>query len=500
METVGSEFKRNDREDKLFMRIILVFFTSLFVGCCFLFNMYLPLLLFAFIAYIVLLFRYPEIALFISFLVIINCFSLINADFLRMPNFFKIRDIFFVSIFLPLLGGIYKKDEKLKIVFSSPVAIGIYIILFLACIQIFITKLRFGGESFNSIIKTGRVYFYYALFFPAFYILTDSIRLKRFVILSVGSVILFSLLYILQFLVGSQYTIFLWAVVAEQNLQGFGITRMYITGMIAATLLFHISLMIFLFRGTSQYRIGKLNVFVLCITALQSILTFGRAHIFGIFTGILFGISCARGQQKFKSILKISFYSLALIFFYIASQVFLPQKENVFKAFFVRTASTYNAINDSRDTFMYRLNDSMGRIELIKENALIGVGFVHDESKLFAHQRGGNESLRTTDSGMLTLLIDFGFFGAVWLIVMAIIVLKRSINIYREVNDPMYKSLVLGIVAFFFGRLFPFITLSDFVVYDGIMIISMSLVALELINYHILLKKNERKRVIDYYR
>lgn len=482
------------------MRILFVFFSSLFVGSCFLLNMYLPLLLFALFAYIVLLFKYPEIALFIAFLVIINCFSLINADFLRMPNFFKIRDIFFVSTFLPLLYGIYKKDEKLKFVFSSPIAIGIYVILFFALVQILITKLRFSSESFNSIIKTGRVYFYYALFFPSLYILTDKVRIKRFVILSVGSVIIFSLLYILQFLVGSQYTIFLWAAVVEQNLQGFGVTRMYVTGMVAATLLFHICLMIFLFRGTHQYRIRKLNVFVLCITALQGLLTFGRAHIFGIFTGILFGISCARGQQKFKSMLKISFYSLVLIFLYVVSQVFLPQKENIFQAFFARTASTYNAINDSRDTFMYRINDSLGRIELIKENPLFGVGFVHDESRLFASKRGDNESLRTTDSGTLTLLIDFGFLGIIWLIMMAIIVLKRGSGIYREINEPLYKSLTLGIISFYFGRLFSFITLSDFVVYDGITVITLSLVAMEVIHYQLLVKKNEQKRLVNYYR
>lgn len=482
------------------MKTLFVLFSSVFVGLCFLFNMYLPLLLFAFFAYGVLLFKHPEIALFISFLVIINCFSLINSDFLRMPNFFKIRDIFFVSTFLPLLYGIYKKDEKLKYVFSNPVAIGIYVILFFALVQIFITKLRFSGESFNSIIKTGRVYFYYALFFPALYILTDKVRVRRFVYLCTGSIIIFSLLYILQFLVGSRYTIFLWAVVVEQNLQGFGVTRMYITGMIAATLLFHICLTIFLFRGTHQYRIRKLNVFVLCITALQSLLTFGRAHIFGIFTGILFGISCARGQQKLKSMLKISFYSLVLIFLYIVSQVFLPQKDNVLRAIFARNVSTYKAVNDSSDTFSYRIKDSLGRIKLIKENPLFGVGFVHDESRLFAFMRGGNESLRTTDSGTLTLLIDFGFLGVVWLFVMTTIILKRGSSIYREINEPLYKSLVLGVISFYFGRLFSFITLSDFVVYDGIMIITLSLVALEVIHYQFLVKKNEQKRLVGYYR
>ncbi len=483
------------------MKILLVLFSSLFIGCCFLFNMYLPIALFILFVYIWLLFKHPEIALFISFLIIINCFSLINADFLRLPNLFKIRDLFFLSTFLPLLYGIYQKDERIKGVFSNPIAKGIYVILFLTFVQICITKIRFGSESFNSIIKTGRVYLYYTLFFPALYILCDKVRLKRFIILSVSSVILFSLLYILQFLIGSSYTIFLWAAVVEQNLQGFGVTRLYVTGMTAGTLIFHICLMIFLFRGTSfQYKIHKVNAFTLCITVLQNLLTFGRAHILGIFTGILFGIFCAQGQQKVKSMLKITFCMLIMTFFYIVSQIVFPQKENVFQAIVARNMSTYKAVNDSQDTFMYRLHDSMGRIELIKKNPLFGVGFVHDESDLFFFNRGGNESLRTTDSGILTLLIDFGFLGVVWLITMAIIVLKRSMNIYKEAEEPLYKSLVLGIVAFYFGRLFSFITLSDFVVYDGIMMITLSLVALEVIHYQLVLKKNEQKRVINYYR
>ena len=476
-----------------FVRIILTLFLSLFLGKCFLIDAYLPFLLFAFFVYLWLLFKYPEIALFISFLVIINCFSMISEDFLRLPNILRIRDLFFISIFIPLLCGIYRKDKKIKYIFSNPIAIGIYVILFLALIQIFITYLRFSSESFNSIIRTGRNYFYYAMFFPALYILVDNVRLKRFVKLFIGSAVIFCFLYIIQFFIGSNHKIFLWATVTEQDLRGFGVTRLYIDGYIVAALIFAISFMLYLFHNTFKYR--RENIFIMFITGMQILVTFGRAHIFGIVMGILFGIFCAKGQQKMKSVLRIFIFLIVIIVTGSIVSLFL-QKESIIQAIFERVSSTYEAVIGKQDTFSFRLEDFKGKIELIKRNPIFGIGFVHDESPLFAFARGYRGDLRTVDSGTITLLIDFGIIGMVWLFMMAIIVLKRSLGVYKKVNDQFYKLLILGIVAFYFSRLFSFITLADFVTFDGVVIIIISLVIIEVIYYQNLWKKSEQKRII----
>jgi len=471
------------------MKILLILFLSLFISSFFLINIYAPFIFLIFSLYLWLLFRYPEVALFISILVIMNCFSMMSPDFLRVPYVFRIRDIFFLSTFLPLLVGIYRKDEKIKYVFSNPIAKGIYIILFLALIQVFVTKLRFPEETFNSIIRMGRRYFYYAIFFPALYVLLDRDRFKRFEKLFISSVVIFCFMYIIQFLIGPSHRIFLWGRVEYQILQGFRVTRMYVMGVIAATLIFHITFMIFLFYRKFRHKLR--NVFLMVLSGIQTLITFGRAHIFGVITGILFGVICAKRQPKFRNLFKI-FIALFLILFLgeIISKTFFSQKEDFLKAIFSRIISTYKAIIYKEDTFYFRIKDSLGRMELIKKNPILGIGFVHDESKLFAFERGFSKQIRTSDSGTVTLLLDFGILGIIWLFTMSFIVLRRSLYIYNRINSQFYKSVILGIISFYFGRLFSFITLADFVVYDGMMIITLAIILLEIINYRILENRN----------
>ena len=81
----------------------------------------------------------------------------------------------------------------------------------------------------------------------------------------------------------------------------------------------------------------------------------------------------------------------------------------------------------------------------------------------------------------VTLLLDFGAFGLIWLLTLSLIVFKRGFKIYKRTDNLFYKSVILGIIAFYFSRLFSFVTLADFVLYDGIVVISFSLVYLEVI-------------------
>ena len=162
------------------MRIMFIILLGLISGFCLLSSLILPFLCLALIFYLWLLFEYPEIALFVSFLVIVNCFSMMDENIFRLPNLFRLRDLFFLSMFIPLFVGLYKRDKKAKYVFNNPIAKCISFILILSFIQIFVTHLRFGDESINSILRMGRRYFYYSLFFPALYILLDKKRFKRF--------------------------------------------------------------------------------------------------------------------------------------------------------------------------------------------------------------------------------------------------------------------------------------------------------------------------------
>ncbi len=464
------------------MKIIAGFLFALFLSYSFLINLYLPLIIIIFCLYIWLLLKFPEIGIFIALLVIVDCFSIISGNLLWFPNFFRIRDVFFLLSFLPLLSGILKNEnKKIKDIFLSPIAKCIFLILFLVLLQIAITKIRFSSESFVSILRMGRRYIYYAIFFPVMYIFIDEVRFKRFCRLFLLSVIIFCLLYIFQFIIGPNHRIFFWGRVEQQNLQGYYITRIYVPGILFSTLLFEISLMVFLFYGPSRLRYK--NFVLMCITGVQTILSFGRAYIFGVVMGSAIAIFLANKMNKAKALLKV-FIILILLVFGITtySYFFSSNKANIFMPIFKRIYSTFDSLAKGTDTFGFRLKDSAGRIELIKENPIFGVGFVHDESSLFFTERGFNKAIRTTDSGIVTLLLDFGLLGAVWFFSLTLVIIRKVFSAYKKQSSIFLKSIILGVCAFYLGRVFSFITLADFVTYDGIVGIVVSLSLLELVD------------------
>ncbi len=155
------------------MKLLFWFFI---VFACYLFAMALlvhvafPIvIIFLFFYFWCLLFR-PEVALFFTYLVIINGFGFIPENFLRFPYLFRLRDIFFILIFIPYLRGMFLHDKRCQIVAASKIGKAIGILLIFVFFQIIATKLRYQSETLASIFRSGRQYLYYALFFPSFYI------------------------------------------------------------------------------------------------------------------------------------------------------------------------------------------------------------------------------------------------------------------------------------------------------------------------------------------
>ena len=453
---------------------------SLLAG--FLFNIH-PLVFFVFIGFFlygIVLLRFPEIALFLTIVVTLNCFSMISENALRLPFLFRLRDVMLLSIFFPFLIGFYKRDARIKDVFKSPIAKAILCITFIVLFQLLLTKTRFPQESVNSMIRMGRKYLYYCLFFPAFYILQDQTKLRRFLKIFISTIVIFAVLYIVQFFVGSSITIFPYGRVSPQNLGGVLINRLYISGMNLVTLLFQVMLMLVL---VGRQKRGKLMFSFLILFGIQTLLTFGRAHIFGVFLGTVFALVLSKEKGLFKKVF-LSVFCLVLLtgVFSLCFTAFFPQKRNPIGVVGARIGSTFEAVLTQSDTFGVRLEDSAGRIDLLKRYPLIGIGFLHDEADMFGFNKGTiSRSFRTTDSGVLSLIMDFGFLGLVCLLILSFLFLKRAMSLYKRMESHYFRALVLGIISFYFGRFFSFITLADFVTYGGIVIITLSLVFLELI-------------------
>jgi hypothetical protein len=399
-----------------------------------------------------------------------------------VPYVFRIKDLFFLAIFLPLLYGIYNKDKKVNYVFSSPLSKVFFLMILLCFIQVLATKLRFPAETFASIIRMGRRYFYYAIFFPALYILIEKRRFVQFGKLSIFTAVTFSILFIIQFIVGSQMTLFPWGDVVNQELQGYSVTRLYVQGTLIAVMFFHISFMIFVFYGNYKFRL--MNFFVMVVTGAQALVEFGRANMFGIVSGIIFGVLCAWREKRIAKILRIV-VTMAIIVILIssASKLFFREKESILEMISARAKSTFNAILNKDGTFGFRLRDNVGRIEMVRRRPFLGIGFLHDESNLLWLERGFNERLRTSDSGLLSLMLDFGVAGILWLLILTITVFRRGMFLYQVSSQKYRRVIILGILSFYFGRLFSFLTLANFVTPDGIVMTTFSLVALEAIAY-----------------
>jgi len=480
MRTVLSRV--NDAVKMLGFKVSITIVLSLFFVELFFINILLPWIFLVFVIYLWVLHRHAEVGLFIALVIILNCFSLISENLFRLPNIFRLRDVFLILTFIPLLEGVARRDSRIKYIFSGPFAKCIYVMLLLFILQVLITKYRFSGETLSSIVRAGRKYVYYAIFFPLVYVLIEDDRFKRFLKLLCGSAIVFSCLYILQFALGQSHQIFKWAVVVEQNLQSYYVTRMYIDGQTVATLIFHVSFMVYLFCQQFRYKIQ--NTFLLLLTGAETLVTFGRAHLFGVITGILFGLFLAR-KIKRRGLVKLFLLALAIaVVNFLAVGIFKP-KLQFFQAIATRITSIYGAVVERNDTFGFRFEDSWGRLELIKDNPVFGVGFVHDESRLFSLMRGYGGALRSADSGIVTLMLDFGIIGMIWLFILSVVFWKRGMKCFRASTSMLNKAVVLGVISFYFGRLFSCITLVDFIVYDGIVVISIALALLEIINYRI---------------
>lgn len=464
------------------MKIAAIIAAGLVAALGILFNVFAPFAFLFIFMYLWLLFRYPEIALFISIAAIFNFYSMVNEDFLRVPNVFRIRDVFFLLAFLPLLVGVYKKNPMVAHVFNNPVAKGIYIILCLSLLQALVTKMRFPDETLNSIIRMGRKYFYYTLFFPLLYVmLYRPGSFRRFVGLFALTGAALSAAYIAQFMLGPANSVFLSGRVEYQSLQGANVTRIYIMGTTIVTLLFHISLMVLLFCKDSRQR--AIGAFLTVLSGIETLLTFGRAHILGVAGGTILGIGLAGGRNRTLTLLKVVIVIvLILVAVEGVGRIFFAEKEFLFSAVSSRVTSVYSAMTrDSEDTFFFRIRESMKRQDLISRNLLFGIGFVHDESRLFASERGYDTAIRTADSGLVSLVLDFGVSGVIWLGIFTSIVLRRFFQLYRVAQSPFYKSVMLGILSFYLGRLLSFLTLADFVSYDGITIVVLSLAIMEAI-------------------
>ncbi len=428
----------------------------------------IPFAIFGAVIFFVLIFKRPSLALALSLFIMQDFFSLLSTDTFRLPGMFKLRDLVLVALFVPLAEGLFLRRRRSAHLFSLPVAKAILLFLSSVVFIAFYTKFYYGAP-WDLIIRSGRHLLYYTMFFVTVYCLGTEQELNRFLKVLFWIMFGFSVLYIVQFLIGTGIHLFPHAVrIVEQKISSISVTRSYVIGKRIPALLICSLIGVFLFekklnKASLVFTIG------MAIFILETILTWGRAHwmatIIGI--GIAFVLFAQTHWKKFFKII-IALFVIALILSFFVGFSNVGPSDSPLQLAFARLHSTYNDFIMKTGTYGYRLTLAKEYLSgVISKHILFGVGYIHPEiSEIVRHLPGS--TVTNSDLGNFNILIQMGLLGFFSLIVLLIVFFKRAVFIFNTTDNGIHKGIVWGILAFYIGRLFAwslgtFVSLVDLV-------------------------------------
>lgn len=444
-------------------KLILVVLISFFLSQCLLLHYFIPLFIFIIAGFIWLILRHPEVALFVVVVAANDFFSLISEDIFRLPGVFRFKDLLFIFTYLVLFLQILQRKISLK---RSLFSRAIWLVLFFVILEVFLTMFL-RQQNFNYTIRMGRRYLYYLLYFPLVYLINDDKKFNRFLNLILGATVIYSLLIITQYILGSSHVLFRFAShLEEQKIAGEYVTRTYAAGVSLAVICFYF----FFYRILLEKKQSWVNFTVLILTFFSGVyLTFGRANLFGVAAGFIFSFFILlNGKLKIRALLiTLTFGIVLLSTFEIIRVVSGKDVPNPITHSFKALLSGVEDLRNKTGTFGFRLKDSVERIDLIKKNSVTGIGFVHPLSGIIKI-RADTSGIVTADSGLITLLLDFGMLGIIWLIFLTLVFFKKTKKLYFETTDIHKKVIVIAAFSYFFSRLFSFLTLTEFVNQGGI--------------------------------
>jgi len=424
------------------------------------------------VIFIYLLFKRPEIALVIAILISHNLFGMITEDTFRLPGLFKARDLLLLSLFIPFINEGWRKED-LRYLINSPISKCILAILLLSMLIVIKTTMQYEIDL-GLAIRDGRRYFYYIMFFAILYNMRTTRQLKTFVNVLIGLSVIYSLLIIAQFVVGPNHIIFLGASDDESTrwkvvpliLAGITVARSYISGFDLTIFCFGIVL----YRSTTSTMNSKSvwNIAILGVIGLQIILSFARAYWIGISFAVVFSILLL--DRRMAKIILVTIGAISIISVLLLTVRFVhPQLSNPLYLLSERWKGTTKELFGGGEggSFAWRLEDNAERIKLAEKNFLMGVGFVHDETKIFTLGLEGR-GLRTADSGILTLFLDMGIIGATIITIMIILLLYRCCIAFKHTSEMWEKGILYGCFIYVLTSLMASFTWPVFVSYETI--------------------------------
>lgn len=400
--------------------------------------------------------------------IIIGCFGFFNPEtFLAVKGIFKLRDVIFIIIILIfLLNLITKKSLVIK---KTPVNLIILSLILLTIFEIFYTLWLFD-VSIISVVQTSRSYFYYLLFFPTLYFFIE----KKELFLALKSFLFFSIigaaLIIGATIFGHSFPlpIYLESQLSTQNLSGLVVNRLYLPGATLVTMAFAIVFWLILINNQIKHKL--FFIFVTIFLGIAWLFTFSRAGWIQMFVVMISPVLMVREIRK-KYIKKFLLIFFIFIIIIVSSNFFIGNNSFGWDFFSKRVISIPNEIFGIEGTFGYRITESQFRFDALRDNYLLGLGFLHPKlvSDFFkAPMDPQRQALAISDWGFFNLLINFGIFGFLWFLSMIILIHKRLKKIISELDSTIYKSIAIGAFGYFWGAIISFITLGHFTEFEPI--------------------------------
>jgi len=423
------------------------------------------------VAYMFFLFRWPHLVLIAGVVIIFDGLGFIDPDaFLRAPGLFKLKDLVFLSFFLPLLFN-ERWHKRVRFVFryARNLIIPILIILFLATLQMLRTSLQYD-LPLNTCIMAGRHYWYYAFVLLTAVYLDTSVkrtlvfRLFLVVISALASVVILQTIVIEQ---GGQ--LFLADTIQVQPGQ-WGILnffRIYIPGEPTLVLGFSMAFWGVFLCKSAREKFGYAALALLC--ALAILLVNSRMRwVHAILTVMIPAFFL--GPHILKAGRRLICVSALLAFILLPMFVLSGLGEDLVSGIGSRAFSAWTDFRGKTGTWEYRIEDSRFRIGLIKKHPLFGVGFVHiDYAGLFGatglpedEQTFPSQGISTTDSGIIALLVDFGAIGVLWAMWYFITVLGFCSKMLRSPKSGSLGWISIPLIGYMTGGVITFITLCLF--------------------------------------
>jgi hypothetical protein len=447
--------------------------TALMLSLPISFGSWIPIIIYIGLIYIFILFNRPYVGFSLAFIIMILHLSIVGKKALRVQGYFRLVDVIFVILFLSFIREvIYKSDLRLLI--KSPISKAILLFMGSVVVAAIYTKFHYN-VSLISIIQAGRVYLYYSFFFLTLYHLRNKKQLHFFLKIILLTIILFSFIYVGEKFIGANYRI-LHSSVYKMSSGGYAVTRVRNTAGSLPGLILPAMLAIAIFSAARRIKFWSIVAATLFLA--ETILNLGRAHWFGVGVSLLF-VCLFLPPVKRRLVIR---YLPAIILILIAivliisiisdppfalASVVKERADSAIKDFFHKTG-----------TFGWRYRIAEDYMRLLKERPIFGLSLLHfNYGYMLPDVLKGK--VRNTHVGILNILIDLGLFGSIFFIIFVVTVIRRSLYIYKRMQNWLYKAIVLGIISSFIGRLAAF-TLDVFSTYEDVIIIAIILGLMEI--------------------